>query len=117
MSTEMSCHFIHLLEVSKKISGKSDFIHFFFHDFIHVYSPKAGAVNPLGMEFLCQQEHLVTSFICCKFQKKSLGSLMTLYMYIAPRKVLSKLLRDKIFIPHRNILSLWSSVASLKKSL
>ena len=31
----------------KKISLKSDFIHF-FHDFIHVYSPKAGADSPLG---------------------------------------------------------------------
>ena len=37
----------------KKISLKSDFLHF-FHDFIHVYSPKAGADNPLGTIFLCQ---------------------------------------------------------------
>ena len=29
----------------KKISLKSDFIHF-FHDFIHVYSPWAGADSP-----------------------------------------------------------------------
>ena len=41
----------------------------FFHDFIHVSSPKAGADNPLGMKFLCQQEHLGTLVICCKFQK------------------------------------------------
>ena len=34
----------------KKISLKSDFI-FFFHDFIHVYSPGAGADNPLGTKF------------------------------------------------------------------
>ena len=53
----------------KKISVKPDFIHF-FHDFIHVYSPKAGADNPLGMKFLYQQEHLVTLAICCKFKKK-----------------------------------------------
>ena len=32
----------------KNISLKSDFIQFFFHDFIHVYSPRAGADNPLG---------------------------------------------------------------------
>ena len=37
MSTETSCHFGHLLQVSKKISLKSDFI-YFFHDFIDVYS-------------------------------------------------------------------------------
>ena len=52
----------------KTISVKSDFIQF-FHDFIHVNSHKAGADNPLGMKFLCQQEHLVTLVICCKFQK------------------------------------------------
>ena len=34
----------------KKISLKSDFIHF-FHDFIHVYSPGAGADNPHGTKF------------------------------------------------------------------
>ena len=35
MSTEMSSHFVHLLQVSKKISLKSDFIHF-FHGLLHV---------------------------------------------------------------------------------
>ena len=36
----------------KTISLKSDFIpFFFFHDFIYVYSPGAGADNPLGMKF------------------------------------------------------------------
>ena len=34
----------------KKISLKSDFIHY-FHDFIHVYSPGAGADNPHGTKF------------------------------------------------------------------
>ena len=52
----------------KKISLKSDFIQF-FHDFKHVYSPGAGAVSPQGAKFWCQQEHLVTLVICCKFQK------------------------------------------------
>ena len=47
MSTETSYHFGHLLQVLKKISLKSDFIHFFFfHNFIHVYSTRAGADNP-----------------------------------------------------------------------
>ena len=41
MSTGTSCHFGHLLQVSKKISLKFDFIHFFY-DFIHVYSLGAG---------------------------------------------------------------------------
>ena len=42
MSTEMSCHFVHLLQVKKKMSLKSDFT-LFFYDVIHVYSPGAGA--------------------------------------------------------------------------
>ena len=67
MSTETSCHFGHLLHF-KKICLKFDFIQF-FHDFIHVYSPRAEADNCLGMKFLCQQEHLVTSVICCKLKK------------------------------------------------
>ena len=37
----------------KKVSLKSDFMHFFFHDFIHVYtcSPGAGADSPQGTKF------------------------------------------------------------------
>ena len=40
-----------------------------FHDFVHANNPGAGTDNPLGMEFRCQQEHLVISVICFKFQK------------------------------------------------
>ena len=65
-------------------------LHIFFHDFIHAYSPGAGGDNPLGTKFWCQQEHLVTSVICCKFQKNLFEDwfykilFMVLYMYIAP---------------------------------
>ena len=38
---ERTYHFLFLLQVSKKISLKSDFIHFFL-DLLHVYSPRAG---------------------------------------------------------------------------
>ena len=41
--------FSHLLQVSKK-SLKSDFIQF-FHDFIHVYSPRTGGDSPKGTKF------------------------------------------------------------------
>ena len=34
----------------KEISLKSDFIHF-FHDLIHVYTPRAGAYSPQGTKF------------------------------------------------------------------
>ena len=47
MSTEMTCHFINLLQVSKNIFEIS-FYTFFFHDLIHVYSPGAGADSPRG---------------------------------------------------------------------
>ena len=36
----------------KEISLKSDFIQFYFHDFIHVYIPGAGADNPQGEKIL-----------------------------------------------------------------
>ena len=35
----------------KKMSLKSDVIHFFFHDLIHVYSPGAGVDSPYGTHF------------------------------------------------------------------
>ena len=48
--SDMSCHFIHLLQFSKKSIIKSDFIQI-FNDLIHVYSPRAGADSPQGTEF------------------------------------------------------------------
>ena len=75
MSIETSYHFGHLLQVQKKSLWSLILYNFFFHDFIHVYSPGAGADKPLGMKFWCQQEHLVTLVICCKF-KKNLWSLI-----------------------------------------
>ena len=67
-STETACHFSHLLQVSKQNLFEVWFYTHFFHDFIHVYSPGAGAGNPLGTKFWCQQEHLVSSVICYNFQ-------------------------------------------------
>ena len=70
----------------KEISLKSDFIQFFFHDFIYVYSPCVGANNPLATKFWRQQKHLVTSVICYKFHKHLCDFMhffMILYMYTA----------------------------------
>ena len=52
MSMETSCHFGHLLQVSKQSLLKFHLIQF-FQSFIHVYvySPGAVADNPLGMKF------------------------------------------------------------------
>ena len=83
MSTETSCHFGHLLQVSKK-SLWSLILYNFFHDCIHVYSPRAGADNPLGTKFWCQQEHLVTSVICYKFQ----NNLFEVWFYTFVFKIL-----------------------------
>ena len=74
MSTETSCHFGHLLQVSKNLF--EIWLYTFCHDFIHVYNPGAATDSPQGTKFLCQQKCLVTSFICCKFQTKCLWSLI-----------------------------------------
>ena len=42
-------------------------LYIIFHVFIHVYSPGAGADNPLVSEFLCKHIPHVTLVICCKF--------------------------------------------------
>ena len=41
------------------------------------HSPWEGADNPLVPKFLCQQEGLITMFICCKFKK----NLFNLWLY------------------------------------
>ena len=75
MSTGTSCHFSHLLQVSKNFFW-SLILHKFFLDFIYVYSSRAGADSPQGTKFWCQQKCLATSFICCKFQNEYLWSLI-----------------------------------------
>ena len=51
----------------KEISLKSDFIQFFFHDLIHVYSPGAGqgAYNHRVQSFDVNRNFFVTLVICC----------------------------------------------------
>ena len=67
-STEMSCHFIHLLQVLNEYLWSLT-LYNFFHDLIHVYSPGAGADSPKGTKFWCQHKGLITLPICCKFQR------------------------------------------------
>ena len=73
MSTESPYHFDHLLQVSNK-SFWILILYTFFNVFPHVYSPMAGADNPLWTKSWRQQKSLVTLPICCKFQKKYLWS-------------------------------------------
>ena len=86
------------------------------------HSPWAVADNPLGTQFWCQQEGLITLVICCKF-KKNLFEVwfytfffMILYMYVVPGQGQTAP-RGQSFDVNRNVLSLHSFIASLKKSL
>ena len=118
MSKETSCHLVRLLQVSKK-SLWSLILYIFFHDFIPIYNPGAGADIPLQTKFWCQQEHLVTSVICCKFKKNLLEVwfytmlFKILYMYIVPGQGQTAP-RGQSFDINSNVLSLHSLVESFK---
>ena len=121
MSTETSCHFGHLLQVSKK-SLWSLILYNVFHDFIHVYSPGAGADNPRGQNFEVNRNILSLWSFVAKF-KKHLSEVwfytiffMILYMYIAPGQEQTAP-RGQSFDVNRHVLSLHSFVASFKKCL
>ena len=86
-----------------------------------MYIAPGRADNPLGIKFRCQQEHLVTSVICCKFKKNLFGVwfytffFMILYMYMAPGQGQGQTApRGQSFDVNRNVLSLHSFVASFK---
>ena len=74
MPTGTSCHFRHLLQVSKRSFWCLILYTSFFHHFIHVYSPRQGQTAPQETKFWCQQKCLVTSFISSKSQKLLLKS-------------------------------------------
>ena len=119
ITTRPSCHFGHLLPVLKNLWRL--ILYNNCYDFIHVYSPEAGADNPLGTQFWCQQEHLVTSVICCKFQKNLFEVrfytifFMILYMYTAPGR--GRQPQGTSLVVNWNILSLHSFVSSSKKNV
>ena len=73
MSADMSCHFIHLLQIKKKISLKSDFIHFFFHDLIHVV-PAQEQRGPRGLNFGVNRNALSLFPFVASFKEISLNS-------------------------------------------
>ena len=67
-STGTSFHFGHLLQVVNK-SLWSVILYIFFMILYMYIAPRLEADSPQGTKFWCQQKCLVTSFICCKFQK------------------------------------------------
>ena len=109
MSTKSPYHFDHLLQVSNK-SLWTLILYTFFYVFPHVYSPGAGADNPLWTKSWCQQKSLVTLHICCKFQTNLFEFwfythfLMFFLMYIAPGQGQTTPCGQNFYI---NLLSLW----------
>ena len=125
MSTETSCHFSHLLQVSKK-SLWSLILYNFFHDFIHVYtcSPRAGAdklTTPRGWNVYVNRNILSLWSFVASF-KKNLFEVwfyaivfMILYMYVAPGQGQTAP-RGQSFNVNRNVLSFHSFDASFLKN-
>ena len=73
MSTETTCHFGHLLQVSKK-SLSSPILYNFFHYFIHVYSPGEGLTTPWGWNLDVNRNILSLRTFVASLKKISLTS-------------------------------------------
>ena len=125
MSTGRPHHYGHLLQVYKE-SLQPLTLYTSFHDLINVYSRRSGADNPRGQNFDVNRNLLSLQLLATSFKKisKNLKSdfiqffFMILYMYI--HVALGQGLttpRGRNFYVNRNILTLWSFVASLKKNL
>ena len=72
MSTGTSCHFGHLLQVLKKISLKSDFMHFFFFMILYMYiAPGQGQTAPRGQSFNVNRNVLSFHSFDASFQKNA----------------------------------------------
>ena len=117
ISTETPCHFGHLLQVKKNV-----FEVWFFHDFIHVYTPGA-VTTPWEIFFYINSNILSLKWVICYKFKKNLFEVwfytiffMILYMYIAMGQGQTAP-RGQSFNINRNVLSLHSFVASFKKNI
>ena len=73
MSTGTSCHFGNLLQVPKKISLKSDFIHFFMILYMYI-APGQGQTAPRGQSFDVNRNVLSLHSYVASFKKVSLMS-------------------------------------------
>ena len=112
MQAERSYHFDHWMHVSKQLL----ILCTCFHDFIHEHSPWAEADNPLGPNFLCQQEGLMTMVICFKFKKILFHLWLNThhFMYIAIGQGQTTP-GGHNFDVNRNLLSFQSFATSFKK--
>ena len=73
MSTGTSCHFGHLLQVFKKISSKSDFMHFFMILYMYI-APGQGQTAPRGQSFNVNRNVLSFHSFDASFKKMPLKS-------------------------------------------
>ena len=118
MSTETSCHFGHLLQISKK-SLWSLILHNFFHDFIHVYTPGQGQTAPRGQSFDVNRNVLSFHSFVASLKKMSLKwEFIQIFswfsMYIAPGQGRQPP-REQNFDVNKKALSLYPIVASFKE--
>ena len=74
MSTGISCHFGHLLQVLKKISLKSDFMQFFFMILYMYIAPGQGQTAPRGQSFNVNRNVLSFHSFDTSFTKMPLKS-------------------------------------------
>ena len=73
ISTETSCHFRHFLQVSKKISLKSDLIHIFMILYMYI-APGQGLTAPWGRNFDVNRNIWSLRSFVASFKKISLKS-------------------------------------------
>ena len=73
MSTGTSCHFGHLLQVSKKSLGKTDFIPFFIILYMYI-APGQGQTAHRGQRFDVNRNVLSLHSFQASFKKMSLKS-------------------------------------------
>ena len=106
MSTGTSCHFGHLLQVSKKISLKSDFIHFFFIILYMFIAPGQGQTAHKGHNFDVNRKALSLYPFVASFKEISLKSdFIHFFHYLIPGQGYTAP-REQRFDVKRNFLSL-----------
>ena len=124
MSTGRPHHYGHLLQVYKE-SLQPLTLYTSFHDLINVYSCRSGADNPRGQNFDVNRNLLSLQSFATSFKKISLKSdfiqffswfYTCIYVHVAAGQRLTTP-GGRNFYVNRNILSLWSFVASFKKNL
>ena len=117
MSTSRPHHYGHLLQVYKE-SLQPLTLYTSFHDLINVYSRRSGADNPRGQNFDVNRNLLSLQSFATSFKKISLKSDFIqffhdfIHVYTCSPGAGADNPRGRNFYVNRNILSLWSFVAS-----